>query len=337
MAPASVIFGCEGQSLTSWESDFFSETDPLGFILFARNCESPRQVRDLVASLRAAVGREKAPVLIDQEGGRVARLKPPHWRAAPPAKRFGDLAPLDLELACEAVRVNAWLLASELHDLGIDVDCVPVLDLPVAGAHEVIGDRAFGADPGLVSKLGAAQIEGLLAGGVFPVMKHIPGHGRGLVDSHHALPIVAASRAELEGSDFLPFRALRQCPFAMTAHVVYRAIDSHSPATTSRKVIEEVIRGFIGFEGVLISDDLSMSALAGDLGARTAAALAAGCDLVLHCNGEPEEMTAVAAAAAAISPATAARLDRAEELRRAPQAADHARLAEQLDALLDTA
>ncbi len=337
MAPASVIFGCEGRSLTSWESDFFSQTDPLGFILFARNCESPQQVRDLVSSLRAAVGRENAPVLIDQEGGRVARLKPPHWRAAPPAKRFGDIARGDLERACEAVQVNARLLALELHDLGIDVDCIPVLDLPSAGAHEVIGDRAFGADPGLVGRLGAAQIEGLLAGGVFPVMKHIPGHGRGSVDSHHELPVVEAPRTELEQSDFLPFQTLRQTPFAMTAHVVYRAIDPHRPATTSRKVIEEVIRGFIGFDGVLISDDLSMSALTGDLGARTAAALGAGCDLVLHCNGEPEEMAAVAAAAAPISAATAARLDRAAELRRTPQTADRALLDERLDALLDPA
>ena len=337
MAPASIILGCEGLSVTAWERDFFSQADPFGFILFARNCQNPDQVRDLVRALRGTVGRSDAPVLIDQEGGRVARLKPPHWRAAPPARRFGEIAVRDPGAAREATRINALLLALELRDLGIDVDCLPVLDVPAAESHNIIGDRAFGEDADLVIDLGAAQIEGLLAGGVLPVVKHMPGHGRGQVDSHHELPVVESPRQVLEEVDFRPFRAHRTAPMGMTAHVVYTAFDPRRPATTSAVVIEEVIRGLIGFEGVLISDDLSMSALKGDLGSRTAAALEAGCDLALHCNGKPEEMAAVAAAAGPISQSAAPRIARMAEFRKQPEACEPARLIEQLDALLETA
>ncbi len=311
MTSKAVIFGCEGLTLSAWERDFFVQSDPFGFILFARNCAEPDQVRALVADLRAAVGRTEAPVLIDQEGGRVARLKPPHWRAAPPAGRFGVLAARDPEAAAEAVRLNARMIAAELTDLGINVDCVPVLDIAVPGAHEVIGDRAFARDPKVVAALGRAVCEGMLAGGVMPVIKHIPGHGRAAVDSHLGLPVVETGRAELEASDFAPFRALADAPWAMTGHIVFKAVDPDRPATTSPKVIAQIVRGYIGFQGVLLSDDLSMNALAGSLGERARDALAAGCDLALHCNGKAEEMEAVAAACGALSGAAVTRIEAA--------------------------
>jgi beta-N-acetylhexosaminidase len=337
VAHKAVIFGCEGPALGAWERAFFADCDPLGFILFARNCETPDQVRALVADLRAAIGRDDAPVLIDQEGGRVARLRPPHWRAAPAAARFGALAARDRGAAREAVRVNAGLLAAELAALGISVDCVPVLDLRAPGAHDVIGNRSFGADPELVADLGRALCEGLLSGGVIPVVKHIPGHGRAMVDSHERLPVVAASRDELEDTDFRPFAALADAPWAMTAHVVYTAIDPDDPATTSARVIGEVIRGHIGFDGVLVSDDLSMQALRGGLAERAGAALAAGCDLALHCNGVRAEMTAVAGAAGEIGPETARRLAAAAARVGVPEALDAGPLTARLDAMLGAA
>ncbi|TAN54887.1 MAG: glycoside hydrolase family 3 protein, partial [Magnetospirillum sp.] len=256
--PAAAIFGCAGLVLSEEERRFFAGANPLGFILFARNIESPEQVRVLVTALRASVGRADAPVLIDQEGGRVQRLRPPHWRKAPPGEPFARLAARDPAAAHEALRLNFRLIGRELADLGIDVDCAPVLDVPVAGAHDVIGDRAYGRTAALVSALAGEVMEGLLDEGVLPVIKHIPGHGRAMVDSHLALPVVEASRAELEAQDFPPFHALRHAPWAMTAHVVYTALDAAAPATTSAKVIAEVIRGAIGFNGVLVSDDLSM-------------------------------------------------------------------------------
>lgn len=332
----AVIFGCEGPSLSSWEHGFFRETDPFGFILFSRNCVSPEQVRALVRDLRAAVNRPHAPVLIDQEGGRVSRLKPPHWRAAPAAGVFGDLARSDPDKAKEAAWLNARLLASELAELGISVDCAPVLDLCHAGAHEVIGDRAYSADPWVVEELGRATREGLLAGGVLPVIKHVPGHGRALADSHAELPVVETAREILETSDFLPFRRLADSPWAMTAHVVYTAIDPDRPATTSATVIAEVIRGFIGFDGVLISDDISMEALDGAVSGRAAAALAAGCDLVLHCNGRTEEMQAIAARIEALS-AEAKRRIAAAKCERTPNPIDHAEVSAQLERLMTAA
>ena len=332
--PKAVIFGCEGPVLTDWEKGFFADTNPLGLILFARNCQSPDQVRTLVADFRRTVGREDGPVLIDQEGGRVARLRPPHWRAAPAAAELGALGARDGTRARRAVTLNARLLAAELADLGITVDCAPVLDLSVAGAHDVIGDRAFGSDPEVVACLGRAVCEGLLAGGVLPVIKHMPGHGRVLVDSHHALPRVEASRADLERTDFRPFAALSDAPWGMTAHVVYTALDPDNPATTSARIITEVIRGTFGFDGVLVSDDLSMNALSGGLGARAAAALAAGCDVALHCNGRAEEMIEVAAVAPVLSPDAVRRLAAASAQVTPPASMDTAALTADLDDLL---
>lgn len=292
--PLAAIFGLEGTRPTAEEKRFFADADPFGFILFARNVDTPDQVRALVADLREAVGRD-APVLIDQEGGRVRRLKPPHWRDAPSMAPFTALYARDPKAAAEAVRLNARLLAAELADLGIDVDCYPLADVPVAGAHDIIGDRAFGTDPAIVSHLAAMACAGLLDAGVLPVVKHIPGHGRSHADSHLDLPVVDADLETLRGSDFVPFKALKDAPYGMTAHIVYSALDPDRPATTSPTVIRDVVRGELGFEGLLMTDDLSMKALTGSFHNRAAASLAAGCDLVLHCNGVMEEMTAVAA------------------------------------------
>ncbi|HEY2035357.1 MAG TPA: beta-N-acetylhexosaminidase [Rhizomicrobium sp.] len=284
------IFGCAGTTLAAEDRDFFRETQPWGFILFARNIADPEQVRSLVTALRETVDDPSAPVLIDQEGGRVARLKPPHWKERPPALRFAELHNTAPEEAREAAYLNARLIAQDLVDLGINVDCLPVLDVPVEGAHDIIGDRAYGRDPSVIIDIGRAVIEGMIEGGVLPVMKHIPGHGRAGADSHLALPRVSTPPDELSASDFVTFRSLNQCPLAMTAHVVYEAIDAQRPATTSPKVIRDVIRGEIGFDGLLMSDDLSMQALSGSLAHRAKASLFAGCDVVLHCNGNLAEM-----------------------------------------------
>jgi len=308
--PLAAIFGCAGTVLTPDERAFFRDADPVGFILFARNCATPDQLRGLVAELRAAIARDDAPVLIDQEGGRVARLGPPHWRAYPSARRIAAAGE-------EAARLGARLTADDLAALGITVDCLPVLDLPAADADPIIGDRAYGERPDTVIAMGRAVCEGLLAGGVLPVMKHIPGHGRATVDSHRALPRVEAPLAALAARDFLPFRALAQMPWAMTAHVVYGAIDPDDPATVSAPLIAGTIRGRIGFDGFLVSDDLSMAALAGTIGARASRALAAGCDVVLHCNGHMDEMTDVAASARPLAEAGRRRLDSGEALRKA--------------------
>ena len=310
--PLAVVLGCAGERLTPHERRFFAGADPLGFILFRRNCGGRDQVRALVAGLRDAVGRADAPVLIDQEGGRVARLPTPQWRGYPAA---GRIAALPDPFACEAARLSARLIADDLAELGITVDCAPVLDLPAGDADPVIGDRAWGTEPARVVKLARAFCEGLLAGAVLPVIKHIPGHGRARVDSHRALPRVEDGRAVLSASDFAPFRALSGMPWAMTAHIVYAAIDDNAPATQSRTVIETVIRGEIGFGGVLLSDDISMGALAGGFAERTRLALAAGCDLVLHCSGDIDEMAEIAEAVPPISPAAEARIARGEALR----------------------
>jgi beta-N-acetylhexosaminidase len=311
-APRAVILGCAGEQLSDDERRFFGAADPVGFILFRRNCGSPDQVRELVAALRGAIGRSDAPILIDQEGGRVARLRPPSWRLYPSAARLGSLPDPQAEVA---VRLGARLIADDLRDLGITVDCLPVLDVPVAGADPVIGDRAYGNTPGRVAKLARAACHGLLEGGVLPVIKHIPGHGRARVDSHHACPVVETEPDELLRTDFAPFHALAAMPWAMTAHIVYRAIDMAAPATLSNRMISEVIRGVIGFDGVLVSDDLSMRALGGDIAERAERALAAGCDLVLHCNADRSEMEAIVAGAAPIASLSAERLARAEAMR----------------------
>jgi beta-N-acetylhexosaminidase len=332
-APRAVILGCAGETLTADEQHFFSDADPVGFILFRRNCRSPNQVRDLVLSLREAIGRSDAPILIDQEGGQVARLRPPHWRLYPSAARLGSLPDLRAEAAA---RLGARLIADDLHSLGITVDCLPVLDLPVPGADPVIGERAYGAEPGRVARLGRAVCEGLLEGGVLPVIKHIPGHGRARVDSHQECPVVETAKDELSRTDFAPFRALSDMRWAMTAHIVYMAIDPAAPATLSRRVISEVIRGEIGFHGVLVSDDLSMGALGGEVGERAQRALTGGCDLVLHCNGNARKMAEVVAAAGPVSTETSARLARDEALRRRSKAGgfDRQEAEAQFDALL---
>jgi beta-N-acetylhexosaminidase len=330
--PRAVILGCSGENLSSFERDFFRAVDPVGFILFRRNCRSPDQVRDLVRALLETVGRP-APVLIDQEGGRVARLKPPHWRLYPSAARLASLPNPSAE---SAARVAARRIADDLAQLGITVDCHPVLDLAIPGADPVIGDRAYGSDPGRVARLARAVCEGLLEGSVLPVLKHIPGHGRARVDSHYACPFVDTGHDELSSTDLAPFRALADMPWAMTAHIVYTDFDATAPATLSRRVVADIIRGAIGFDGVLLSDDLSMRALGGGIGERVARALAAGCDVVLHCNGDPEEMRQVAAAAGPISGRTADRLARGEVLRRhrAREGFDRDDAETQLDALL---
>lgn len=291
------ILGLLGTTLSKQERAFFRDVQPWGFILFRRNVETPDQIRALTAALRDCIGRADAPILIDQEGGRVQRLGPPHWRTYPPGRAYGALRANDPLLRREITRLGGRLMAHDLRELGINVDCVPVLDVPTSGAHDIIGDRAYGDDVETVATLGRAAAEGLIAGGVLPVIKHIPGHGRAGADSHHALPIVDAWLDDLDRHDFAPFRVLSDMPMAMTAHVVYTAIDRKRPATTSRKAISKVIRGSIGFSGLLMSDDLSMKALAGGFAERAAASLAAGCDVVLHCNGDMAEMKAVLAGA----------------------------------------
>ena len=332
----AAILGCAGEGLSRDERAFFSAAQPLGFILFARNCQDPAQVSALVAECRDSVGRSDAPVLIDQEGGRVARLRPPYWREAPAPAVFGRLARTDIEQAEEAARLNARLLAEDLRLLGITVDCTPLLDLLMPGAHSVIGDRAFGKDVGTVARLGRAVVEGLLAGGVIPVVKHVPGHGRAGADSHLSLPVVDTSAAILTETDFVPFAALADAPWGMTAHIVYSALDGERPATASPRIIKDTIRGQIGFDGVLVSDDLSMKALAGDFTERADSALAAGCDLVLHCNGDLVEMRSVMEGTAELTPAAAARVERAEALRLASYESDFdaAAARHRLDALL---
>lgn len=332
--PLAAIFGCSGPSLTDEERAFYADADPLGFILFARNCESPDQVRSLVEAMRGCVGRDDAPVLIDQEGGRVARLKPPHWREAPPPAVFGRTAVASPNRGTEAARINARLIADDLRELGITVNCAPVLDIQRAGYHDVVGDRAPGQSADIVILVGRAIAEGLFQGGVLPVIKHIPGHGRAAVDSHHHLPVVDADLTDLHTEDFSPFRALRDMPWAMTGHIVFTEFDEKHPATTSRVIIESVIRSHIGFDGVLVSDDLSMNALSGTVGERAAAALRAGCDIALHCNGDLDEMKDVAASCAPLTANARARLSLAEAMRRQPEPFDREAALARLNELL---
>ncbi len=333
-AQSPTIFGCAGEELSTAEREFFAAALPAGFILFARNCRSPDQVRRLTAALRAAVAAPQAPVLIDQEGGRVARLKPPHWRHPPAAKLFGDLYARDRAAGLEACRLNARLIAHELRSVGVDVDCAPVLDVPAEGSHDIIGDRAFARDPAVVAALGRAMAEGMIEGGVAPVIKHIPGHGRARADSHEALPVVDDGSETLERFDFAPFRSLADMPWAMTAHVQYTALDARAPATTSRRIVNDFIRGHIGFGGVLLTDDLSMKALSGTLAGRARQSLAAGCDLALHCSGELDEMREVAAGAGAFAARGRARFEAALARVGAPRAFEHARGLERLAALI---
>ncbi|MGC1301804.1 MAG: beta-N-acetylhexosaminidase [Caulobacteraceae bacterium] len=338
---AACILGCSGPEITADEKAFFRDARPWGFILFARNVTGADQVRRLVDDLRAATDDEDALVFVDQEGGRVQRLRPPLARLRRPAALFGQLYAHTPERAREAVWLNHRLLAHELAAVGLDADCAPCVDLLHPGAHGVIGERAFGDSPEVVSSLGRAAMDGLLAGGVAPVVKHIPGHGRARVDSHVALPHVATSLAELEETDFQPFRALADAPMAMTAHVVYAGVDPHACATISHRVIGTVIRGHIGFDGLLMSDDLSMKALGGDLSERTHRSIEAGCDVVLHGNGalvgEPvrdlmAELKIIAAHCGELSGRAAERAEAARAVARRVQPFDaeaaEARLAE---------
>jgi beta-N-acetylhexosaminidase len=301
MAERACILGCAGLALTADERALFAAARPWGLILFKRNVEDPAQVARLTQEFRTVVGRPSAPVFVDQEGGRVQRLGPPHWPAYPPAARYGELYARDRGKGLRAARVGAELMAADLIAVGINADCLPVADLRLPEGHDVIGDRAYGADPETVAKLARAAADGLLAGGVLPVIKHIPGHGRAAADSHKELPVVATPLDELERTDFESFRPLNDLPIAMTAHVVYSAVDPYRPATTSPAVVGEVIRRRIGFDGLLMTDDLSMQALSGSLGERAAAAFAAGCDMALHCNGKLAEMREVVAATPALA------------------------------------
>lgn len=294
------ITGLAGTQLSEQERAFLRDAQPWGFILFKRNVAGPEPLRLLIDDVRATLGRS-APVLIDQEGGRVQRLGPPDWPAYPPGAAYGALYDRSRDEGLAAARLGARLIAADLAALGIDVDCLPIADVPVAGADPVVGDRAYGYEPAKVAAIAGAVAAGLAEGGVLPVLKHIPGHGRATADSHARLPVVNADRAALEATDFAAFRPLAALPLAMTAHVVFTAIDPIAPATVSATIVRDVIRDSIGFKGLLMSDDISMGALSGSIAERAGAAIAAGCDVVLHCNGEMEEMRAVAAEVPALA------------------------------------
>ncbi len=315
------ITGLSGPSLTAAERQFTQEADPWGLILFKRNVTTPDALRRLIGDFRDAVGRH-APILIDQEGGRVQRLGPPHWPIYPPGAAYGALFDRDPSSGLAAARLGARLIADDLARLGIDVDCAPIADVPVGDADPIIGDRAYGTEPAKVAAIAGAFAAGLMEGGVLPVLKHLPGHGRATADSHHRLPVVTADLASLEARDFAAFRPLRGLPMGMTAHVVFSAVDPVAPATTSANIVANVIRDSIGFMGLLMSDDISMGALSGSLGDRTEAAVAAGCDVVLHCNGSMPEMLEVAQQAPVLRGAAAQRAEAALAARKPPAPLD---------------
>ena len=301
MAHKALIFGCSTTSLTSAEHDFFAEHCPWGFILFSRNVECPAQLRDLCASLRESIGSPSAPILIDQEGGRVQRLGPPHWREYPSARKLSSLYTKSPDISARAVWLLSRLHAFDLSSVGINVNCLPVLDLSFPETHSVIGDRSYSDNIDCVIDLGKMACSGLRAGGVLPIVKHIPGHGRAVADSHHELPRVTASHSDLSTNDFVPFKALSDELMAMTAHIVYESLDSTTPATTSAHIIDTIIRGEIGFDNLLMSDDISMKALSGDYATRTKSIFDAGCDIVLHCNGDLSQMREIANSASILS------------------------------------
>src|SRR5215468_7072535 len=334
MPSHAFITGISGPELTASERDFLRAERPWGFILFKRNVDSPVQVTRLVAELRETVGEPDAPVLIDQEGGRVQRLGPPHWPVYPPGAVFGSLYDRDPALGLKAARLSNRLIAADLADLGITVDCLPLADVPVAGADNVIGNRAYGTEPAKVADIARAVTEGLEQGGILPVLKHIPGHGRATADSHFRLPTVDTPRAELNATDFAAFRPLADLPMAMTAHVVFSALDPAHPATTSATMIGRVIRGLIGFQGLLMSDDVGMNALAGSIAERSRALIAAGCDMILHCSGKLDEMREVAREAPELSGKALQRAVKALASRKAPQPFDRKAARAELDALV---
>ncbi len=317
------ITGVSGPALTDEERGFLRETQPWGIILFRRNVTTPDAVRALIDDARTTLGRA-APVLIDQEGGRVQRLGPPHWPLYPAGAAYGTLYERQGDSGLAAARLGARLIAADLHTLGIDVDCMPLADLPSADADPVVGDRAYGCEVDRVAAVADAIVRGLADGGVLPVLKHIPGHGRATADSHKSLPVVETDRATLEASDFAAFRALSHLPLGMTAHVVFTAIDPIAPATTSATIVRDVIRDSIGFKGLLMSDDISMRALSGSIAERTHAAIAAGCDIVLHCNGDMAEMVAVASEAPLLAGDAASRAAAALAAKKRPVPFDRA-------------
>jgi beta-N-acetylhexosaminidase len=335
MSSRAFITGISGLELSAAERAFIRGERPWGFILFKRNIDTPDQVASLVKELREAVGVAEAPVLIDQEGGRVARLGPPHWPVYPPGAIFGALYDIDPALGFAAARLSSRLIAADLLELGITVDCLPLADVPVAGADAVIGNRAYGTEPAKVAAIARAVTEGLVQGGVLPVLKHIPGHGRATADSHFGLPTVDTSRDELNRTDFAAFQPLTDLPMAMTAHVVFSALDPAQPATTSATIINQVIRGVIGFQGLLMSDDVSMNALAGTIAERTRAIVNAGCDMVLHCNGKLDEMRDVARETPELTGEALARANRALASRQQPQPLDRPAARAELDALIN--
>ena len=334
MGTRAFITGVAGTDLSAEEREFIAAAQPWGFILFKRNIENPAQVSALTGALRALTGDADAPVLIDQEGGRVQRFGPPHWPVYPPGAAFGRLYDIDRALGLAAARLSARLIADDLIRTGVTVDCLPLADVPVAGADAVIGDRAYGTEPAKVAAIARAVTDGLNGGGILPVLKHIPGHGRATADTHFKLPVVDTAESDLERTDFAAFRPLADLPMAMTAHVVFSAVDAAHPATTSATMIKRVIRGFIGFQGLLMSDDLSMNALAGSIAERTRAVLAAGCDMVLHCNGKLDEMRQVARETPELSGKALARAERALAARKPPQPFDRAVARAELDGLI---
>ncbi|MEO6842511.1 MAG: beta-N-acetylhexosaminidase [Bradyrhizobium sp.] len=335
MSKRAFITGISGLELSAAEREFIRAERPWGFILFKRNIDTPAQVTKLVGELRAAASDADAPVLIDQEGGRVQRLGPPRWPVYPPGAVFDALYEIDPALGLEAARLSARLIADDLIQLGITVDCLPLADVPVEGADAVIGNRAYGTEPAKVAAIARAVTEGLEQGGVLPVLKHIPGHGRATADTHFRLPEVDTARKELERTDFAAFQPLADLPMAMTAHVVFSALDPAHPATTSATIIAQVIRGVIGFQGLLMSDDVSMNALAGSIAERTRAIVTAGCDMVLHCNGRLDEMQEVARETPELSGMALQRAERALASRKPPQPFDRLAARAQLDALID--
>jgi beta-N-acetylhexosaminidase len=335
MTRRAFITGIAGLELSADEQAFIRDARPWGFILFKRNVQAPDQVSALVQQLRDVSDMPDAPILIDQEGGRVQRLGPPDWPVYPPGDVFSRLYDIDSVLGLRAAQLSARLIADDLLQLGINVDCLPLADVPVAGADAVIGNRAYGTSPDKVAAIARAVTEGLEQGGVLPVLKHIPGHGRATADTHFLLPTVDTPEAELEATDFAAFRPLADLPMAMTAHVVFSAIDGAHPATTSATMISRVIRGSIGFQGLLMSDDVSMNALAGSIADRTRAIVAAGCDMVLHCNGKLDEMKAVVAETPELSGSALARADRALAARQAPITFNRSAARVELDALIN--
>ena len=337
MSTRAFITGVAGTELDAAERKFIADARPWGFILFKRNVATPEQVASLVGQLRDAIGQPDAPVLIDQEGGRVQRLGPPNWPVYPAGAVFSALYDIETVLGLSAARLSARLIAADLADLGITVDCLPLADVPVAGADAVIGNRAYGTEPGKVAAIARAVTEGLEQGGILPVLKHIPGHGRATADTHFRLPVVDTSARELEKTDFAAFQPLADLPMAMTAHVVFSALDPAHPATTSATMINQVIRSVIGFQGLLMSDDVSMNALAGSIAERTQAIFAAGCDMVLHCNGKLDEMREVARETPELSGKALERARRALASRKAPQAFDGLKARAELGALIERA